>query len=207
MSSRMPTERVSGVIIAGGRASRMGDGGKAFIPLAGKPMIQYVIDALRPQVGELLINANQDLDAYRGLGFPVIPDLNSDWQGPLAGILAALQGSSREWVQIAPCDGPFLASDLVPRLHRHMMESEATVCIPHDGARLQPLFGLLHHSLVPEIRQFLYKGDRKLHLWLESQRVAVADFSDCPESFININTPQQLAQAEQTLLAASLPPK
>ncbi len=206
MSSRMPAETVSGVIIAGGRASRMGDGGKALIPLAGKPMIQYVIDALRPQVGELLINANQDLDAYRGLGFPVIPDLNSDWQGPLAGILAALQGASREWLQVAPCDGPFLASDLVPRLHRQMMESKATICIPHDGARLQPLFGLFHHSLAPGIRRFLDKGDRKLNLWLESQQVAVADFSDCPECFANINTPQQRAQAEQTLLAASLAP-
>ncbi len=204
MTNSPLAEEITGVIIAGGQARRMGNVEKGFIPLAGKPMIQYVIDALRPQVGELLINANQDLDAYRRLGLPVISDHLPGQLGPLAGFATALNAASREWVQIAPCDGPFLTSDLVPRLHRQLMESEAVACIPHDGTRLQPLFGLFHRSLAPSIQRFLDKGDRKLHLWLESQQFTVADFSDCPKSFSNINTPQQLAQAEQTPLTTAL---
>jgi molybdopterin-guanine dinucleotide biosynthesis protein A len=200
MSASPRAEEISGVIIAGGKASRMGGINKAFLPLAGKPMIQYVIDALRPQVAELLINANHDLDTYRGLGLPVIPDLSTDYQGPLAGILAALTAASREWVQIAPCDGPLLPTDLALRLHQQAERTEALLCIPHDGNRLQPLFGLFHRSLASAIQQFLDRGDRKLLLWLESQSVAVADFSDQPESFININTPQEQKQAEQQLL-------
>ena len=204
MTTSYRVEEIAGVIIAGGQARRMGSVEKAFITLAEKPMIQYVIDALRPQVGDLLINANHDLESYHRLGLPVVADHLPGHLGPLSGIASALKATAREWVQIAPCDGPFLPSDLVLRLHRQMMASEVTVCIPHDGARLQPLFGLFHHSLLPEIQSFLDKGDRKLHLWLQSQLFAVADFSDCPERFSNINTPQQLAQAEQTLLAAAL---
>lgn len=201
MSPDALIEKIAGVIIAGGQARRMGNADKAFITLAGKPMIQYVINALRPQVGELLVNANRDLETYRSLGFPVISDRNSNQQGPLAGIAAALEASSQEWVQITPCDGPLLPSDLATRLHRQTEKAGSTVCIPHDGTRLQPLFGLFHRTLATDIHRFLDAGDRKLQLWLEHHEITIADFSDQAECFININTPEERTLAEQRLLA------
>ncbi len=197
MHPLVSTAEITGVIIAGGKATRMGGMDKGLVPLAGKPMIRYVIDALRPQVAELLINTNRDLDAYRSFGFPVVSDHIPGYLGPVAGITTALEASTRDLVLTAPCDAPLLPPDLATRLHEQMLESGAAICVPHDGTRLQPLFGLYHRSLAADMRRFLHHGDRKLLLWLELQAFATADFSDRPEGFNNINAPEDLTKIEQ----------
>ncbi|MEJ1296881.1 MAG: molybdenum cofactor guanylyltransferase MobA [Candidatus Sedimenticola sp. (ex Thyasira tokunagai)] len=191
---------ITGVILAGGLARRMGGHDKGLVELAGKPMIEYVVESMALQVGNLLINANRSETSYQYYGFPVIHDSRSDFAGPLAGIAAAMEQSSSEILLAVPCDGPWLPLDLGERLYRKMLESKADVCVAHDGDRLQPVFGLFRCSLAPSIIDFLESGDRKIKLWLEQQRSVVADFSDCPEAFINVNTPEERDRVEQQLI-------
>jgi molybdenum cofactor guanylyltransferase len=190
---------ISGVIVAGGRGSRLGGREKGLLELAGRPMIAYVIAALQPQVGELLLNANREPERYRRFGLRIIPDTSPDYQGPLAGIAVALEQAANDWVLVVPCDAPLLPGDLAVRLRTELERAGAEICVPHDGERLQPLFLLLRRTLLSSIRDFLAGGDRKLLLWLESRNPAIADFSDQPGSFFNVNTEEERRQAEQRL--------
>lgn len=190
---------ITGVIIAGGRGSRLGGREKGLLELAGRPMIEFVIAALQPQVGELLINANREPENYRRFGLRVIPDTLTDYQGPLAGMAVALEQATNDLVLVAPCDAPLLPDDLVVRLHAELERTGAAICVPHDGERLQPLCALLRRTLLPSIHNFLAGGDRKLLLWLESRKPAIADFSDRRSAFFNVNTEEQRQRAEQQL--------
>ncbi|MES9855514.1 MAG: molybdenum cofactor guanylyltransferase MobA [Sedimenticola sp.] len=190
---------ITGVILAGGLARRMGGHDKGLVELAGRPMIEYVIKSMTSQVDSLLINANRSETLYQHYGFPVIHDSRNDFAGPLAGVVTAMEQTSSEMILAAPCDGPWLPHDLGERLYNKMIESEADVCVAHDGDRLQPVFGLFRCSLAPSITAFLESGDRKIKIWLDQQRSVVADFSDCPQAFININTPEERGRVEQQL--------
>lgn len=194
---------ITGVILAGGQATRMGGNDKGLSLLAGKPMIEYVIACMTPQVGNLLINANRSEAAYQQYGFPVIHDLTANFAGPLAGIAAAMAHTSSELLLTAPCDSPCLPKDLAERLYRQLTATDADVCVAHDGNQLQPVFGLFHQRLTPGIQQFLDSGDRKLKLWLQTQKLAVADFSDCPDAFTNVNTPAERERLELQLSDSS----
>lgn len=191
---------VTGVILAGGLARRMGGHDKGLVELAGRPMIDYVIESMALQVDDLLINANRSETAYQHYGYPVVHDSRNDFAGPLAGIAAAMEKTSSEMVLAVPCDGPWLPHDLGARLYRELSESGADVAIAHDGNRLQPVFGLFRCSLATSIFDFLESGDRKMKLWLEQQRSVTADFSDCPDAFINVNTPEERERVEQLLI-------
>ena len=195
----MSPPTLTGVILAGGQASRMNGEDKGLIPLAGRPMIEHVIQALRPQVGELLINANRNLDRYRRYRYPVISDTEPGFAGPLAGIAAALERSSNDLVLSVPCDGPRLPPDLGSRLWHAMRTGGSPICVVHDGTRLQPVFALVHRRMLPSIRDYLAAGDRKLKLWLNRQHPSVVDFSDFPEAFSNVNTPEEQARMEQNM--------
>jgi molybdopterin-guanine dinucleotide biosynthesis protein A len=193
-------ESITGVILAGGKAERMDGHDKGLIPLAGRPMIEYVIDAMFPQVGELVINANRNAGLYGRYRLPVISDLTTNFAGPLAGIAAALDYTTSDLVLAGPCDGPWLPKDLGERLYGKMLDEDADVCVAHDGNRMQPVFGLFHRKLMPNLQAFLASGDRKLQLWLKSQRLATADFSDFPDAFVNVNTPGERKRVEGLLL-------
>ena len=190
---------ISGVIVAGGRGSRLGGREKGLVELAGRPMIGYVIAALQPQVDELLINANRELDRYRHFDLRVVSDTLPDYQGPLAGIAVALEQAANDLVLVVPCDAPLLPCDLAVRLRTKLERAGAEFCLPHDGERLQPSFLLLRRTLLPSIREFLAGGERKLLLWIESRNPAIADFSDQPGAFFNVNTEEERRQAEQRL--------
>ena len=173
---------------------------KGLVSLAGKPMIEYVIDAIRPQVDEVLINANRSRDAYEGYGLRVIQDATGDYAGPLAGMAAGIEAATTDLVLTVPCDSPWLPENLVSRLKQKLEENSAMVSVAHDGERMQPVFALFRRDILPEIHRYLNAGDRKLQLWLSQQELAIADFSDHPRAFINVNTPEEKIRVEKLLL-------
>ena len=191
--------QVSGVILAGGRATRMGGDDKGLITVNGRPMIEWVIDVLRPQVGEVLINANRNLDRYRAFGYPVIDDGDREFRGPLAGIAAGLRAAAGKYVAFAPCDSPLLCSNLVSRLHAALSTAGSRIAVAHDGQRLQPVFALLERSLRDDLLRYLDSGERKIDRWYEGHGYALADFSDVAGSFANINAPDDKQQLESRL--------
>jgi len=193
---------LTGVILAGGRARRMGGRDKGLLSLAGRPMIEYVIEALRPQVDTLLINANRNREAYAGYGFSVVPDDTSDYPGPLAGMAAAMAAAAAGSILTVPCDGPWLPPDLARRLEAGRVAQDVPICMAHDGHRAQPVFALLDRDLLPSLREYLARGGRKIDLWYAQHGAATADFSDCPEVFINVNTPEDSAEVAARLAGA-----
>ena len=182
---------ITAVILAGGRGSRMGGKDKGLVDFHGKPLIQHVITAIAPQVQHVVINANRNLTDYQGFGYPVIRDSMSDYQGPLAGILAAMQCITTPDLVTVPCDGPMLPGDLVARLIAAREREAAEIAVADDGKRLQPVYALIPARLSHSLEAYLDGGDRKIDLWYARHRLARADFSDAPGTFVNINTPEE----------------
>ena len=199
MSRGDPTFPVSAVILAGGRATRMGGDDKGWVPLAGQPLVAHVLERLRPQVDEVLINANRSEDRYRQLA-PVIGDTQADFQGPLAGMQAGLAAACHDWVLFVPCDGPALPRDLMARF-RAALTPQTELVVAHDGEHLQPVVALLHRSLLPSLQRALAEGERKTGAWFARHRMTVVPFADAPDAFINLNSPAELAAYEARLLA------
>lgn len=192
-------QNIQGYILAGGRATRMQGEDKGLLELNGKPLVAHVIDLLRPQVASLCICANRHIKQYQRYGLPVITDNLTGYLGPLAGVHAAMLSCEKEWLLIVPVDCPFLATDLVQRLSQAVMDEERPLSVVHDGSALQPTFCLLHQSLADSLEQYLQQGGRKTGQWLQQNNPAMADFSDKPEAFLNINSRAELLQAEEQL--------
>lgn len=186
---------ITGLILAGGQAKRLQGQDKGLIQLHGKTLVEYAIEQLNPQVQDLIISANRNLLAYQGYGLPVIEDADSNFSGPLAGLLAGLQHIETEWLQCVPCDNPHLPDDLVLQLSRQL-EQPALLAIPRWQQRLQPVYSLVHRSLAASLTKFLQGGQRKVQEWLMQQPHCIVDFAD-EANFSNINTPEELQQAEQ----------
>jgi molybdopterin-guanine dinucleotide biosynthesis protein A len=182
---------VTAVILAGGKGRRMDGKDKGLVELAKRPLIEYVIDAIKPQVETIILNANRNQAQYSLYGYPVMSDALVDYQGPLAGFLCALKGSTTSHIVTLPCDGPFLPGDLVARLIFALTSNRAEIAVAHDGDRMQPVYSLIPTTLTTSLNSFLDTGERKIDLWYQQHRVALADFSDCPETFRNINTAEQ----------------
>lgn len=197
MSANIPPPSVTAVILAGGRARRMDGADKALLPLAGEPLLTHVIRALQPQVSQLLLNSNHPAARYAQFGLPVIADTLPDQPGPLAGLLSALQAGSGELVLCVPCDTPNLPADLVMRMYVALEDNAAEVCTISDGERLHAAIMLVRRNVRPALESYLSAGQRKVQDWLRTQKLAVADFSDQPAAFSNINTPQELQDLEQ----------
>lgn len=192
---------ITGVILAGGKGRRMQGKDKGLIEFNGKLLIQHVIAAMAPQVGQLVINANRNLQQYAELGYPIVSDTMGDYQGPLAGFLAAMQSISTPDMVSVPCDGPMLPHNLVKRLVAGRELAGAEIAVVHDGHRLQPVYTLMPTHLQQDLKTFLESGGRKIDLWYEQHSVVHVDFSDIPEAFVNINTPRDrdtLQRQEET---------
>lgn len=177
---------ITGVILAGGRSSRMGGNDKGLIILHGKPLFQYVIERLKPQVHHMLINANRNQALYQESGIPVISDIIPGFVGPLAGMHAGLSHSPTEWVVFAPCDVPTLPINLVYQLWHG--KGQTLAAYAHDGERAHPTLALMHVSLKPLLAEFLAKGDRKLMILMESMNAQPVVFSGQANPFSNLNT-------------------
>ena len=196
-----PGHEVTGLLLAGGRATRMGGRDKGLIDLAGRPLAAHVLAALVPQVDRLLINANRHEDEYTALGAPVVRDPLEGFLGPLAGVLAGLEAASTPLLATLPCDSPFIPADMVDRMWSALDRAGAGIAVAHDGERRQPVFMLLRTDLAPDLRAWLEQGGRKIDAWYEGHTIADADFSDVPETFININTPDERDAAADRLAA------
>ncbi|MFK7816277.1 MAG: molybdenum cofactor guanylyltransferase MobA [Gammaproteobacteria bacterium] len=199
-------ENVTGMILAGGKARRMGGQDKGLIDINGQAMIQYVLDVLKPQVNEILINANRNVSTYEKFGYPVISDQLEDYQGPLAGIAAAIEASNTNYICTCPCDGPLIAHDLVTRLYSAMESSnaktpttEVEIAVAHDGQRLQPVYALISCSLHQSLLDYLSDGERKIDRWYAQHNFKAVDFSDKQDCFININTPEEQTNISEQL--------
>ena len=191
-----PREELSAVILAGGRARRFGGVDKGLLHFQGEPLVARICNALRPQVTEIHINANRNLETYRQFGYPVIADQLADNQGPLAGMQTALLQTTRPWLLTVPCDAPFMAADYAARMLHAAAGRGVTLAVAHDGDRLQPAHALLHRKLAADLTEFLRQGERKIDRWYARHNFATVDFSDQPRMFINLNTARQLAEIE-----------
>jgi len=190
------SEAITGVILAGGQARRMGGQDKGLLSLAGQPMIHWVLEALAPQVDHLLINANRHHHRYQRFGHPVIPDRLPDYPGPLAGMLAGMETAATGFIAIVPCDAPLLPRDLVARLAQTRDEQDADIVTAQCGGRLQPTFALIRCTLATDLYEYLTSGQGKIDRWYRQHRLAVLDMEEQAEAFINVNTPEELEDLE-----------
>jgi len=186
---------ISVVILAGGLARRMGGADKGLVMLDGRPLVAHVAEALAPQVNELLINANRNLDRYAALGYPVVQDEMEGFQGPLAGMLSAMRRAAHPLLLVVPCDAPLLPPDFATRMRRALEESGADLAVATDGSRLQPVHALLRCRLAGDLEEFLAGEERKIDRWYARHSMAKVAFP--PETFYNVNTPEQLAGLEE----------
>lgn len=183
--------QITGAILAGGRGQRMGGVDKGLVEIAGRPLVAWTMDALAPQVGPLLINANRSHQAYAAFGVPVLADRHTGFQGPLAGLHAALSAAATPYVAIAPCDTPCLPAELVARLAAALARDGSELAVARADGRVHRLHALLRRSLVDPLGQALAAGERKVGAWYAGRQASVVDFDDCAEAFDNINTPEQ----------------
>ena len=183
--------QITAVILAGGKGRRMEGKDKGLVKFHNKPLIQHVIEKLLPQVEHIIINANRNTSDYEAFGYPVISDSMSNFQGPLAGFMAAMNAETTKYMVFVPCDGPSLSGELVERLASQLQQQQADIAVAHDGNRLQPVYSLFSTHLKTSLERYLQSGERKIDNWYASHKLAVVDFSDSPDTFININTQQQ----------------
>jgi molybdopterin-guanine dinucleotide biosynthesis protein A len=188
---------ISGVILAGGMGRRMGGADKGLIEFLGRPMIEHVAERLRPQVGEILINANRELAHYGSLGYPVIEDEIGGFAGPLAGLHKAMLVAAHPYVLTVPCDSPLLPHNLAERLMNGLMERDADLAVAKTGIQSHPVFCLCRTALLPNLEAFLKDGGRKIDAWYSTLEVAEVQFSDNAKAFANVNTPEELVWLEQ----------
>ena len=187
---------VTGIVLAGGQGRRMGGVDKGLQPLRGRPMVAWVIERFAPQVDEILINANQNLERYGALGHRVIPDEIRGYAGPLAGLHRGLTEAAYELVATVPCDSPFLPSDLIQRLRGAIDNTESDVAVAKTGDQPHPVFCLCRKSVLPGLTTFLAGGGRKIDAWYAKLRVVEVPFDDQPDAFSNINTEDELRAFE-----------
>lgn len=183
--------QITAVILAGGQGRRMGGKDKGLVNFANKPLIQSVIEKIHPQVDQVIINANRNTAAYETFGYPVIADTINNFQGPLAGFMAAMEYSNSNYIVSVPCDGPMLCEQLVTRLASQLLENHADIAVAHDGERLQPVYALIATHLKQSLEQYLLSGQRKIDRWYANHNMIKVDFSDSPETFLNINTHEE----------------
>jgi molybdopterin-guanine dinucleotide biosynthesis protein A len=190
---------VTAVVLAGGRARRFDGVDKGLVSLLGKPMIGHVLAILEPQCGGIVISANRNVSVYGALGWPVVRDVSDDFAGPLAGLAAAMAVVQSDWLLLAPCDTPLLPGDLVARLTAAVSVDEADIAMVHDGVRTQPAVALLRRALADDLAAYLAAGERKIDRWYRRHRVVEADFSDCADCFVNVNSAVERDALEQLL--------
>lgn len=192
-------EDITGLILAGGRGSRMGHVDKGLQTFRNAPMALHVMLRLSPQVGDLMINANQNLAPYEGFGVPVWPDEFGDFAGPLAGLQAGLNHCTTPYLVTAPCDTPFLPTDLVACLSAALQAADADLAVAVTGVgptrQPHPVFCLLKTSLLPQLTDYLQGGGRKVDGWYAHLKTVEVQF-DNEAAFRNINTLEELRKFE-----------
>ncbi|WP_298931805.1 molybdenum cofactor guanylyltransferase MobA [uncultured Ramlibacter sp.] len=201
----MDKNEVTGLVLAGGRGSRMGGVDKGLQNFHGMPLALHTLLRLGPQVGELMVNANRNLSAYEAFGSPVWPDVLADYAGPLAGFLTGLERCETPWLVTVPCDTPLFPQDLVARLGAALEAQDADIAMAaareEDGQlRAQPVFSLLRVDLLDSLVKFTHGGGRKIDAWTAQHKTVLVPFDapgDQARAFFNANTLAELHQLEQ----------
>ena len=192
-----PRTLVTGVLLAGGRAERMGGRDKGLLPLAGEPLITQGVRRLKPQVAELLISANRHLERYQQFGCRVVSDGEGEqFRGPLAGMRAALGAATTPWVLTAPCDSPRLPPDYAARMWAARMDAGTVASVAYGEGCWQPVFALVSVRLRDDLAAWLAAGKGGVGRWLQRHRPARVEFPNWPALFRNVNTPEELARLE-----------
>ncbi|MBL8343812.1 MAG: molybdenum cofactor guanylyltransferase MobA [Rubrivivax sp.] len=222
MDTDIPLRQITGLVLAGGRGSRMGGVDKGLEVLGGQPLVWHALERLRPQVGALAINANRHAEAYARFDVPVWPDAQADFPGPLAGMLAGLTHCQTEWLVTVPCDTPLFPIDLVARLYAAARAGGVRVAMPvteaaaaetgsgradaRSGPQPQPVFCLMHRSLRAPLEAALAAGERKIERFTRGQGQVLVPFAE-GGAFFNANTPDDLEQLRAGGAAAAKPPR
>jgi molybdopterin-guanine dinucleotide biosynthesis protein A len=192
-------EQVTGIVLAGGQGRRMGGVDKGLVMLDGRPMVAHVLERLRPQVADVLINANQNAERYAAFGDPVVPDAVGGFAGPLAGLHAGLSRAAHDYVITVPCDSPFLPADLVRRLGERLgARKETALAVAKTFDQPHPVFCLVRRSVLPHLAAFLDAGGRKIDAWYATLDMVEVNFDDEADAFRNINTADELAAATRS---------
>ncbi len=193
-------EDITGLILAGGRGSRMGGVDKGLQTYRGMPLAMNALLRLGPQVGHVMVNANRNLGAYEAFGAPVWPDALPDFAGPLAGFLAGLERCETAYLVTVPCDSPQFPSDLVQRLAQALEANDAEIAMAatlEDGVmRTQPVFCMMKTALMESLVRFTGEGQRKIDRWTALHRCVEVPFDDA-QVFANANTLAELQQLQQ----------
>jgi molybdenum cofactor guanylyltransferase len=183
---------ITGIVLAGGQGRRMGGVDKGLVALGDRPLVARVIERLAPQVGAVVINANQNIERYRAFGYRVVPDAVGGFAGPLAGLHAGLSVSTTPFVMTAPCDSPFLPLDLVARLGDALARDRAQLAVAKTFDQPHPVFALVDTTVFAHLTEFLQRGGRKIDAWYAKLAVVEVSFDDEADSFRNINTRAEL---------------
>jgi molybdopterin-guanine dinucleotide biosynthesis protein A len=191
----MNPREVTGIILAGGQGRRMGGVDKGLVELDGKPMVAHVIARLAPQVGAIVINANQNVERYAAFGHPVVSDEVAGFAGPLAGLHAGMSATTTPYVVTSPCDSPFLPLDLVARLGDALQREHAKLAVAYTFDQPHPVFALVDRTVLAHLTDFLGAGGRKIDAWYAALPTAAVRFDDEADAFRNINTREELAAA------------
>ncbi|HQR50270.1 MAG TPA: molybdenum cofactor guanylyltransferase MobA [Methylophilaceae bacterium] len=186
---------VTGIVLAGGMGRRMGGVDKGLLPFHGKPLVAHVLERLQPQVTEILLNANREIEAYQAFGYPVISDAIGGFAGPLAGLHSGMSVAKTPLVVTVPCDSPFLPADLAQRLLQAMEKHQADLAVAKTGDQPHPVFCLCRTSLLPGLTRFLESGGRKIDAWYAGLNAVEVPFDDEADAFANFNTPAELEAA------------
>jgi molybdopterin-guanine dinucleotide biosynthesis protein A len=196
----IPKDDITGLILAGGRGSRMGGVDKGLQNHQGLPLAMHALMRLEPQVGHIMINANRNLGAYDAFGVPVWPDALPDYPGPLAGFLAGLERCETPYLVTVPCDTPNFPADLVQRLGGELVARDAEIAMAAtrtvDGVQVQPVFCLMKSTLMESLVRFTHEGQRKIDRWTAQHRCVDVVFDD-EAAFFNANTPDELRQLQR----------
>jgi molybdopterin-guanine dinucleotide biosynthesis protein A len=169
----------------------MGGQDKGLMLLAGRPLVAHVIERITPQVAELLISANRNLDAYRALGYPVLPDASPNLLGPLAGLLSGLRAARHDWILSVPCDTPRLPETLVAELLAPLLAGAADIAVAQAGDRVHHAVMLCRRDLAANLQASLDAGIRSVHAWQAQHRTLAVPFNDAA-AFINLNQSDDL---------------
>lgn len=188
------TISISAVILAGGQAKRMGGVDKGLQTLHGKPLFQFIYDRLHSQVEHISVNANRNQAIYATAGLPVFGDNIEGFQGPLSGILTALERSETDFVLFVPCDSPFFPDNLLEKLKSAVVFRGVSIAYVHDGEREHPTFCLMARSLKEKLAAYLATGERRMLQFMRQNGAVSVDFSENKAAFTNINTLDELQQ-------------
>ena len=195
------TQDITGLVLAGGRGSRMGGVDKGLQNHRGIPLALHALLRLQPQVGQLLINANRNLGAYEAMGAPVWPDPIEGFGGPLVGFLAGLEHCETPWLATVPCDTPDFPDDLVERLAAAADAQQAEIAyattLEADGhEQTHPVFCLMRSTLLESLIAFLQSGKSKIDVWFAGHRAVAVHFPQA-QAFFNANTAEELARLQR----------